>query len=142
MARAKKGALTNRRADTETGFPEEEVDIPGIGTVLVRGLSRLESMRIFRLAGENHEKVERLTVSYGLVDPQLSEDEVGEWQKHSLANEMNPVMLAIQRLSGFSKDAQDKAFDEFEADPGSEFRLPASGDSSHAGGEAAPDVEQ
>lgn len=81
-----------------------EVDIPGVGKIVVRGLSRYELL----LSGKNTEDVsliERRTLAMAVVDPQLSEADVEQWQKHSPASEIGPVTRAIQELSGLGEGA-------------------------------------
>lgn len=106
-----KVALLSKRGTTESGFPEGEVEIPGFGTVRVRGLSRHEVLHI----QSAHTKggvaaVERLTVSLGMVDPVLTEDEVKQWQKVSPGGEIDPVTQKIGELSGMLEGADKEAY--------------------------------
>jgi hypothetical protein len=81
-----------------------EVEIPGVGKVVVRGLSRYELL----LSGKNTEDVtviERRTLATALVDPRMSEADVEQWQKNSPASEIGPVTKAIQALSGLGEGA-------------------------------------
>jgi hypothetical protein len=81
-----------------------EVEIPGVGKVVVRGLSRYELL----LSGKNTEDVaviERRTLATALVDPRMSEADVEQWQKNSPASEIGPVTKAIQTLSGLGEGA-------------------------------------
>lgn len=120
--RADKAALLAKRADTTTGFPEEEVEIPGFGTVLVRGLSRHEVLHL-QSGPRTALALEQRTVALGLIDPPMSEDEVKQWQKVAAAGELDVLSRTIGRLSGMFDKAVKKAYADFEDDPGSEFRL-------------------
>lgn len=122
MAIASKEALLAKRAETATGFPEKLVEIPGFGEVLVRGLSRLETLNIGR-STQDAAKQERMTVSMGMIEPVMTEAEVGTWQKVCTNNELAAVYLEIGRLSGMLPDSPKKAYKEFEEEPGSEFRV-------------------
>lgn len=106
-------------------LPEDDVEVPGVGTVRVRSLSRAEVMLLQKMAqdGEDPAAVERKMLSIALVDPALTEAEVGRWQRASIAGELEPVSDKVTALSGLDDDAAKAAYKEFEADPGSEFRL-------------------
>ena len=79
-------------------LPEADVDVPGVGTIRVRALSRAEGMRIKDMKGT--EATERLILAMGMVDPALTEAEVGQWMKAAPAAEIEPVSLKIAELSG------------------------------------------
>jgi hypothetical protein len=106
---------------------EADVEIPGVGTVRVRGLSRAEVMSIQNTA-EGTEAIERKMLALALIDPKLTEEEVGKWQHASVAGELEPVTHKVTELSGMGKDAAKDAYKEFESNPDSEFRLPPSGE--------------
>lgn len=122
MAIVDKEALLAKRAETETGFPEELVEIPGMGEVRVRGLSRLETLNIGRTT-QDAAKAERMSVAMGMIEPAMTEAEVGRWQKLCTNKELEGVYLAIGRLSGMLSDSPKQAYKDFEVDPGSEFRV-------------------
>lgn len=98
-----KGTLLARRS----GKPGD-VQIPGVGTVTVRGLSRKELMGIDHEAGVL--VAERQTLALAMVDPRLSEDEVEVWQDNSPADEISPVMNEVNRLSGLGQNAHKEAY--------------------------------
>lgn len=127
MAKADKAKLLAKRSDTPTGFPEEDVEIPGFGTVRVRGLSRFEVLHL-QNGPRSALALEQRTVAMGLVDPVMSEDEVKQWQKVAAAGELDILSQTIGRLSGMFEKSTKKAYQDFEDDPGSEFRvLPSEG---------------
>lgn len=93
---------------------EEDVDVPGVGTVRVRALSR-ERVLAFRkreLKG-GAEEMERVMVAAALVAPELTEDEVGQWQAASTAGELEVVTRVISRLSGLDVEAAKEAVKRF-----------------------------
>lgn len=100
---------------------ETTVDIPGIGTVRVRGLSRAEALAAQNLKGAA--AIERRMLALALVDPVMTEAEVGEWQAAAPAGELEPVTDKIQELSGMTQGAAKEAYRAFEEDPDAEFRV-------------------
>ena len=100
-------------------LPEEDVDIPGVGTIRVRGLSRHEG--VYVSAANGPEAAERRALACGMVDPTMSEEEVGRWQRAAPAGELDPVAETITRLSGMAPESAKEAVKEFEADPSLEF---------------------
>jgi hypothetical protein len=81
---------------------EADVEIPDVGTVRVRALSRAEVLLV-RKATDNADSIdgpralvlERKMLATALLDPVLSESEVGEWQKVSAAGELEVVVWRI-----------------------------------------------
>lgn len=94
---------------------EADVELPGVGTLRVRALNRVEAVRVEGTKGT--EARERLILSLGLVDPELTEAEVGRWQKAAPAGELQPVALRIAQLSGLLEDAPKEAMQTFRDEP-------------------------
>lgn len=92
---------------------QREVTVEGIGVFTVRGLSRAEVLRIQDIAKGDSLITEQLIVSMGSVDPQLTQDEVAQWQAVALATEMDPVSTAIAELSGLSARADKETYRSF-----------------------------
>ena len=116
-------------------LPEADVEVPGIGTVRVRGLNRAEAMQV--QAAKGVEATERRILALGMVDPALTEAEAGQWQKNAPAGEIEPVSRRIAELSGMFDGADKQAYKDFEADPGSEFRVLPRSEVVDDGGQAA-----
>jgi hypothetical protein len=89
-------------------LPEDDVEVPGVGTVRVRALTRLEAMKV-QSAG-SVEATDRLLLSFGLVDPKLTEDEARRWQGASVATEIEPVSNRILELSGMAEGADKESY--------------------------------
>ena len=102
-------------------LPEDDVEIDGVGTVRVRGLSREEALRVSKFAGDVV-AIERYIVSTALLDPVLTEDEVAMWQKASPGGELEPITDKISQLSGMNEGAAKETYREFEQNPDAEFR--------------------
>jgi hypothetical protein len=90
--------LTKEQLKAKREAVTEEVEVAGMGTVLVRGLTRKEV-----LDGQRNRNgtaaIERYMLSKGVVDPQLTEDDVAEIQAVSLAGELEAATSKIQELS-------------------------------------------
>jgi hypothetical protein len=99
-----KAALLAKRGDRD----RREVEIPGFGSVTVRGLTRAEALRI-RGRDMDEAEAERLLLAAALVEPRLTEDEVATWQEVSPAGELGPVAEAVLELSGMVSDASKEA---------------------------------
>lgn len=121
-----KDKLLAPRADTPSGMPEDFVDVPGLGTVCVRGLSRFEVLDVRKATddaqgvdGPRALMLERKMVSLAMLDPVLTEAEVGTWQKIAGAAELNVVSLKIQELSGMTDAAPKEAYKSLRDESGS-----------------------
>ena len=120
-------------------LPEADVELAGVGTVRVRGLSRAEALAVRDIEGT--EAIERFILARGMVDPPMTEDEIGHWQQSSPAGEMEPVTDKVAELSGMLPDSAKVAVKEFTANPDSEFSVLPSGEAEHDGvGATDPDV--
>lgn len=111
-------------------LPEADVDVPGVGTVRVRGLSRSEVMAAQNIPDPAAR--ERRMLALGMVDPQLTEAEAGQWQQASPAGELEPVTTRIGQLSGVVDDAAKSGLPDAGSEPGTGVRA-------LLGGEAEPD---
>lgn len=91
---------------------EREVDLPGVGTVRVRALTRAEVTPIVGVEMPLDELERRLLV-LAMVDPALSDAEVAQWYEAAPAGELNPVLDAIRDLSGVKQGAANEAYHRF-----------------------------
>jgi hypothetical protein len=103
----------NKEALFKPRLAEAEIDLPGVGTVRVRALTRAEVIGIRRAAdndpatldGKRVLVIERKMIALAMVDPELTEAEVGRWQDAAPAGELTPVTDKIQELSGMAEGA-------------------------------------
>lgn len=80
-----------------------DVEIPDVGTVTVRGLTRAE----VKAANEYPEDDRDLHyLAAGMVDPKMTIDEVKQWLDAAPASDYVVVMRAIAELSGIDEGAQ------------------------------------
>lgn len=92
-------------------LPEDEVDVPGVGKVRVRGLTRAEVLMVRKATDDEHMDgpralvLERKLLAKAMLDPVLTEAEVGAWQDCAAAGEMEPVINRVQELSALVKGA-------------------------------------
>lgn len=104
-------------------LPEADVEIPGVGTVRVRGLTRDEVMVVRKSTDMEHVDgpraltLERKMLAAAMVEPALTESEVGRWQKAAPAGELEPVVRMVQELSGMLDDAPKEAMKTFRGEP-------------------------
>lgn len=83
---------------------EASVELEGVGTVRVRGLTRGE-VHVLNKTTNGPETFERRFISLGMLEPQMTEDEVRQWQQVSPAGEIQRVSNKIEELSGLREDA-------------------------------------
>ena len=93
-------------------LPELDVEVPAVGSVRVRSLSRAEVLSI-RGVELDVAEMEKKLLSLAMVDPKLTEEEVGERQAASAAGELEPATRAIMELSGLVEDAAKQAIQRF-----------------------------
>lgn len=90
---------------------EAEVEIPGLGSVRVRGMSRYEFMVVQRIMETKGYPVgERYMLHLCLVEPALTEDEAALLVKGSPAGELAPVTEKIRELSGIQDTSAKEAY--------------------------------
>lgn len=93
-------------------FGVVDVELPGLGTVKVRPLTRSEALKLRGVELEVDE-MERRLLSLAMVEPKMTEDQVRQWQDVSPAGELEPVAEAIIRISGMDKAAGKQAYADF-----------------------------
>jgi len=98
VERATVAALTTRRLKTE------EVPVEGVGTVLLRGLSRWEMVEVQKLE-DDRQRQDNLAIFYGMVEPAMTQDEVMAWRKAGGVMEIETIARKVNELSGVGKDA-------------------------------------
>jgi hypothetical protein len=110
-------------------LPERDVNLPGIGIVRVRGLSRAE---VLEAREDTTVGFEAAMLTAGVADPALTRDEVRRWMAAAPAGEIKPVTDAILHLSGLAQGADKSGLSGDGADAGV-------GVGSLSGGEAGDD---
>lgn len=121
-------------------LPEDDVEVPGVGTVRVRALSRIEAMHV--QAANGPEATERRILAAGLVDPTLTEAEAGKWQKAAPAGELEPVTTRIAELSGMAPDSDKETYKSFRDEPDAGVRALPGAEAVDDGGPAPVGDEQ
>lgn len=100
MERATVEALTAPRVKAKTA----ELEIDGVGTVVVRGLSRWEMIHLQKLADNRH-KQDAAALAIAMVEPTLTDDEATAWQRAGGWAEIEAIAQKINELSGIGKGA-------------------------------------
>lgn len=99
MERASKEALTRGGAGPK-GLPEDDVEVPGIGMVHVRALNRGEMIHLGKLSDDKGQAVaEQYMLSCAMLDPQMTQEDIADWQTSGPGMEMHPVVMKINALS-------------------------------------------
>ncbi|MDM4721157.1 hypothetical protein QTQ03_16690 [Micromonospora sp. WMMA1363] len=86
---------------------EDDVEIPDVGTVRVRAVSRYSLLAAGKGVSEDKDPavVERRMLVAALVDPPLTMAEAEQWQKSAPAGEIGHVLQRVRELSGLTEGA-------------------------------------
>lgn len=94
--------MTDRARLLKPRLPERDVDLDGVGTVRVRGLSRAE---VLGCQGKERDELEPLLLAMAMVDPALTEDDVLTWRQAATTDEIRTVLDVVWELSGLGEGA-------------------------------------
>ncbi|MFG1800193.1 hypothetical protein ACGFI4_08470 [Micromonospora carbonacea] len=89
--------------------PEQDVELPGVGTVRVRGLTRGEIVEISKGVNEGRD-MEPRSLSLALVDPQLTEDEARRLIEVAPFGDVELLTTTVNELSGIAGRAAKEAY--------------------------------
>ncbi|MFJ8685056.1 hypothetical protein [Micromonospora wenchangensis] len=89
---------------------EAAVEVAGLGTVTVRALNRWELLAAGKTEKQGVAAMERAILAFAMVDPTMTEDEVGQWQKAAPPGEIQPVLARVNELSGIGQSAAKEAY--------------------------------
>lgn len=81
----------------------EEMEVEGVGTIKIRGLTAKEARRISTYSEKDDYKGTLMTLVYGIVEPQLSEEDL-EILGDASIKKLFPIAERIAELSGETKD--------------------------------------
>lgn len=95
---------------------EETVEVPDVGTVTVRGLSRGEVFKLQQKA-LNPDDLEVHLLVRGMVDPELTKDEVVTWRDEAMGDVIDPISTRIMELSGLAPGQQTQKERNFRPGP-------------------------
>lgn len=84
---------------------EEDVEIPGMGTVRIRPLTTAEAAKVFQVTDPN-ERI-ALAVGLALVKPKLKEDEARQLL-NAAAGRMAPLVQRVLTLAGLLSDEDEQ----------------------------------
>jgi hypothetical protein len=98
-------------------LPQEEFEIPGVGTVTIRGLSRAELLLSGKHSDAGALVMERHMLHYAMVDPAVSVADVEKWQRAAPAGELQPLVNKVNELSGIGRDVQKEAIKSLREGP-------------------------
>jgi hypothetical protein len=95
--------------DKRQGPKVAEVPVQG-DVVKVRPLTRDEILILRGLNEKDPRKFERKLLAYAMVDPELTEAEVGQWQKNDDKMEIEDVTDKVMEISGLKERAAKAAY--------------------------------
>jgi len=87
------------------GLPQDDVDVPGIGTVRVRALSRAEALTL----PDGWEK-EAHVLAIGIVSPSFSVSEIKALLGETAAGVLQAASIRIAELSGMLEETPKAAY--------------------------------
>lgn len=105
---------------TAPRLPEDDVPLPGVGKVRVRGMNRKETLATQKI--DDVAERDAHIVAIGMLKPHMSVSQVKAWGAAATGGEIELVSRRIGELSGLIEGQAKEVYQEFEADPGSEFR--------------------
>jgi hypothetical protein len=80
----------------------EDLDVPGLGLVRVKGLTRAETVETMAFEGAAWE---RAIIVRGLVEPRLTDEEVLNFQNNKRSGVVTTIFNQIVHLSGVERGA-------------------------------------
>lgn len=117
-------------------IPERVVDIPDVGEVRLRGLTRAEAKRVQELLQpESKEDADAVMLSLCMVQPEISPSEAAAWLEEASLQEASLLLAACLDLSGLTEEAAKKTYEQFR-DNGLSSRVLPSGEAGHDSGSA------
>lgn len=93
--------ITTDRATTR----EEDYELPGVGWIRIRGLSRAEFMEAGKRHPDDMAAQERYVLSRTVILPRITEAIAAQWQNASGIAEINALAMHINEMSGLGKGA-------------------------------------
>lgn len=94
------------------GEDTEDYDLPGVGTVAIRSLTRAEFIQAQKRFGDDMEKQEQFILSRCVVKPEgVTESVVAQWQRASGIGEINELAKYINKMSGIKSGADKSSVD-------------------------------
>lgn len=109
-------AVSKEELLSSKGLGTRPVDVPGVGEVIVRGLSRDEVVRAQETG--NNGGFEAVALAAGLVNPELTLEEAKAWRASASAAAVGVVSDAILALSGLGTENQTEAEARFRSGDG------------------------
>lgn len=90
----------------EPRLPTQTVNIPNVGEITVRGITRFEQMVFSKAAAGDVTVFDRKQLAAAVVEPDLTEDEVQRWMEAAPAGEISIVVGIIGELSGTDREVK------------------------------------
>ena len=86
------------------------VAIEGLGEFTIRPLTRAEAFDVQTMRDESVLEAENLLISLGLINPQMSPNDVADWAAVAPAGHLAAVSMAIGRISGMMPESGKESY--------------------------------
>lgn len=106
--------MTDRERLLKSRLPERDIDLDGVGTIRVRGLSRAE---VLACHGKERDELEPLLLATAMVEPALTEDDIVTWRQAATTNEIKAVLDVVWDLSGLGEGAAKATYKSLPEEP-------------------------
>jgi hypothetical protein len=98
------GEIISKEALLQQRFGLTDYEIPGVGTVKVRSLTRGEALQVVGVEKDKRD-LESQILAWAMVEPPLTVEDARLWMDHSPAGELQALTQFITRLSGLAEGA-------------------------------------
>lgn len=131
-------SIVNKEDLFKVALPEDEVEVEGLGTFKVRGLTRAEVLLVRQGKKEtDFVGMECALLVHGLVEPKLTAAEVAQWQRSRPSSEVQLVSDRIAQLSGLTQTAPKEAYKSTGSGQGTGTGVLPSGEAVNDGGSSS-----
>lgn len=98
----------NKNAMLALNLRTEEIELEGVGTILVRELTRFEMVEVQELE-DDRQAQDTKALFFGIAEPSLSLEEVAAFRKAQGSSVCERIARKVNQLSGIGKDATKSA---------------------------------
>jgi len=99
-------------ARPRSGVEEEDYEVPGVGWIRIKGITRADFLTAQRRFGEDLQAQERFILSRSVIQPRVTEAIAGQWQEASGVQEINKLAMRINEMSGITQGADKSVVEE------------------------------
>jgi hypothetical protein len=108
--------VTKEELLASASVPTEDYDMPRVGLIKLKGLTRQESLEVGQ--AKNLVEQDRLLIMHGIAEPKLNYKDVETLSATMSSGTLEEITQAIARLSGMLKESGRQAMDDFRPESG------------------------